>query len=84
MLKVHLVGQFGDGALLDQLLSGRYPSVADEPIKAMFRVAAYAYVGASVAAPSLKLFLPWVIAKAVHRYRLFFKDLRQLWYPRAG
>jgi hypothetical protein len=54
VLKVHLViGQLGDGALLDQLLSGRYPSVADEPIKAMFRVAAYAYAGASVAAPSL-------------------------------
>ena len=48
-----VVGQLGDRALLDQLLSGEHPSTAAEPIHAVLHFAAYAYVGESVADPAL-------------------------------
>ena len=46
-----VVGQLGDRPLLDQLLSGEHPSIA-EPIEAVLHFAAYAYVGESVADPA--------------------------------
>jgi len=47
-----VVGQVGDRALLDPLLSGEHPSTAEEPIEAVLHFAAYAYVGESVADPA--------------------------------
>ena len=52
VLKVPLVvGQVGDRALLDQLLSGQHPATHGAPIQAVLHFAAYAYVGESVADP---------------------------------
>jgi UDP-glucose 4-epimerase len=47
-----VVGQLGDRALLDQLLSGEHPSTAAAVIEAVLHFAAYAYVGESVADPA--------------------------------
>lgn len=53
-----VVGQLGDRALLDQLLSGEHPATGGapgqpgEPIEAVLHFAAYAYVGESVAQPA--------------------------------
>ena len=53
VLKVPLVvGQVGDRALLDQLLSGQHPATHGAPIQAVLHFAAYAYVGESVADPA--------------------------------
>ena len=53
VLKVPLVvGQVGDRALLDHLLSGRHSATGGVPIKAVLHFAAYAYVGESVSEPS--------------------------------
>ena len=53
VLKVPLVvGQVGDQALLDQLLSGQHPATDGAPIQAVLHFAAYAYVGESVADPA--------------------------------
>lgn len=53
VLKVPLVvGQVGDRALLDQLLSGQHPATNGAPIQAVLHFAAYAYVGESVADPA--------------------------------
>lgn len=53
VLKVPLVvGQVGDRALLDQLLSGQHPATDGSPIQAVLHFAAYAYVGESVADPA--------------------------------
>ena len=53
VLKVPLVlGQVGDRALLDQLLSGQHPATGGLPIQAVLHFAAYAYVGESVADPA--------------------------------
>jgi UDP-glucose 4-epimerase len=52
-LKVPLVvGQLGDRALFDQLLSGKHPAVHGNPVQAVLHFAAYAYVGESVADPA--------------------------------
>lgn len=47
-----VVGQLGDRALLDQLLSGHHPVCAGEPVAAVLHFAAYAYVGESVRDPA--------------------------------
>lgn len=53
-LKAPLVeGQVGDRALLDELLSGRHPSLDGHQIQAVIHFAAYAYVGESVTKPML-------------------------------
>ncbi|MCT0214358.1 MULTISPECIES: UDP-glucose 4-epimerase GalE [unclassified Synechococcus] len=55
VLRVPLVvGQVGDRALLDQVLSGSHPALAagGAPIEAVLHFAAYAYVGESVLAPA--------------------------------
>jgi len=53
VLRVPLVvGQVGDRALLDQLLSGQHPATNGAPIQAVLHFAAYAYVGESVADPA--------------------------------
>lgn len=53
VLKVPLVvGQVGDRALLDQILSGQHPVTNGAPIQAVLHFAAYAYVGESVADPA--------------------------------
>ena len=53
VLKVPLVvGQVGDRALLDQILSGQHPVTNGAPIQAVLHFAAYAYVGESVVDPA--------------------------------
>jgi UDP-glucose 4-epimerase len=53
VLKVPLVvGQVGDRALLDQILSGQHPATHGAPIQAVLHFAAYAYVGESVKDPA--------------------------------
>lgn len=53
VLKVPLVvGQVGDRALLDHLLSGRHSATGGVPIQAVLHFAAYAYVGESMADPA--------------------------------
>jgi UDP-glucose 4-epimerase len=53
VLKVPLVvGQVGDRALLDQLLSGQHPATGGGLIQAVLHFAAYAYVGESVKDPA--------------------------------
>ena len=53
VLRVPLVvGQVGDRALLDQLLSGQHPATDGLPIQAVLHFAAYAYVGESMTDPS--------------------------------
>lgn len=47
-----VVGQVGDRALLDQVLSGEHPACAGEPVQAVLHFAAYAYVGESVQDPA--------------------------------
>lgn len=47
-----VVGQVGDRALLDQLLSGSHPACKGEPVQAVLHFAAYAYVGESVQDPA--------------------------------
>ena len=47
-----VVGQVGDRALLDQLLSGEHPATDGAPVQAVLHFAAYAYVGESVADPA--------------------------------
>ena len=47
-----VVGQVGDRALLDRLLSGGHPATGGEPIQAVLHFAAYAYVGESVTDPA--------------------------------
>ena len=47
-----VVGQVGDRALLDQLLSGQHPATDGAPVQAVIHFAAYAYVGESVANPA--------------------------------
>ena len=47
-----VVGQVGDRALLDQLLSGQHPATDGLPIQAVLHFAAYAYVGESMRDPS--------------------------------
>ena len=54
VLKVPLVvGQVGDRALLDQILSGQHPATNGAPIQAVLHFAAYAYVGESMADPAM-------------------------------
>ena len=48
-----VVGQLGDRALLDRLLSGNHPATGGTQIEAVLHFAAYAYVGESVAEPAL-------------------------------
>ncbi|MDC3009348.1 UDP-glucose 4-epimerase GalE [Synechococcus sp. AH-736-G20] len=53
VLRVPLVvGQVGDRALLDQLLSGQHPATDGLPIQAVLHFAAYAYVGESMTDPA--------------------------------
>jgi UDP-glucose 4-epimerase len=47
-----VVGQVGDRALLDQVLSGEHPACGGEPVQAVLHFAAYAYVGESVQDPA--------------------------------
>jgi UDP-glucose 4-epimerase len=47
-----VIGQVGDRALLDQLLSGVHPACGGQPITAVLHFAAYAYVGESVVDPA--------------------------------
>ena len=47
-----VVGQVGDRALLDRLLSGHHPATGGAPVKAVLHFAAYAYVGESVHDPA--------------------------------
>ena len=47
-----VVGQVGDRALLDQLLSGDHFATEGSPVQAVLHFAAYAYVGESVADPA--------------------------------
>jgi UDP-glucose 4-epimerase len=47
-----VVGQVGDKALLDQLLSGSHPACGGEQVQAVLHFAAYAYVGESVQDPA--------------------------------
>ena len=47
-----VVGQVGDRALLDQLLSGQHPATGGKPIQAVLHFAAYAYVGESMSDPA--------------------------------
>ena len=53
VLKVPLVvGQLGDRALLDRLLSGQNPATGGEPVAAVLHFAAFTYVGESVTDPA--------------------------------
>lgn len=52
-----VVGQVGDGVLLEQLLAGRHPALQGtalegKPLEAVLHFAAYAYVGESVSDPA--------------------------------
>ncbi len=47
-----VVGQVGDRALLEQVLSGCHPACGGEPVQAVLHFAAYAYVGESVQDPA--------------------------------
>ncbi|MFM8660214.1 MAG: NAD-dependent epimerase/dehydratase family protein, partial [Cyanobium sp.] len=47
-----VVGQLGDRALLDALLTGAHPQLPAGPVQAVLHFAAYAYVGESVSEPA--------------------------------
>ena len=56
-----VVGQVGDRALLDQLLSGQHPATDGAPVQAVIHFAAYAYVGRVWPIPLSITATMWVI-----------------------